>query len=130
MYSLYYYVRENGDCPCREWRDSQDGSIAPSIDARVEQLRRHGPKLLNTEMMCRVAAKKTSERIEGFYELRHEGKKWRIAVLYVARIEAFILLCGWRKNQRVQPEDIAHARVLAREYLDSDDTSERRMQCL
>jgi putative component of toxin-antitoxin plasmid stabilization module len=130
VYSLYYYVRENGDCPCRDWRTHQDGRIAPSIDARIEQLRLDGLKILNTEMMCRVKAKNDKERVPGFYELRHEGKKWRIAVLYVARIQAFILLCGWRKKQRVQPEDIAHARALAREYLDSGETSEGRMQCL
>ena len=126
MYSLYDYVRENGDCPCREWRDQQDGSISPSIDARIEQLRQHGPKLLNTEMLRRVKAKKASERIEGFYELRHEGKKWRIAVLYVVERKMFVLLCGWRKYRRVQPDDVARARALAREYLASDG----RLQCL
>jgi len=126
VYSLYYYVRDNGDCPCGDWRDSQDGSIAPSIDARIEQLRQHGPKLLNTEMMCRVKAKKASERVEGFYELRHEGKQWRIAVLYVVEKKMFVMLCGWRKYKQVQPEDIARARALAREYLGSKG----RMQCL
>ncbi len=126
MYSLYYYVRDSGHCPCKEWRDGQDGSIAPSIDARIEQLRQHGPKLLNTEMMCRVKAKKASERIDGLYELRHKGKKWRIAALYVAKNQMFVMLCGWRKYKQVQPEDIAIARALAREYLGS----KRRLQCL
>jgi putative component of toxin-antitoxin plasmid stabilization module len=100
------------------------------VDARIEQLRRNGLKLLNTEMMCPVVADKKSERVEGLYELRHEGMKWRIAVLYLAAQSAFVLLCGWRKSQRVQPRDIARARTLAREYLDSTEEHERRLECL
>ncbi len=80
-------------------------------------------------MMGRIAAKNKKERVDGFYELRHEGKKWRIAVLYVTRPARFILLCGWRKSQRVQPDDVTRARALAHEYLSTDE-SERRVECL
>ncbi len=130
MCVLFYYVRPNGRCECKEWRDQQDGSIAPSIDARIEQLRRYGLKVLNTEMMCRVKAKKPSERIPGLYELRHRGKKWRIVIIHSGSLDAFVLLCGWRKSQRVQPEDVEHARMLAREYLSSTAESEGRLICL
>lgn len=99
------------------------------MDARIEQLRRNGLKLLNTEMMCSIVAGTKTESVDGLYELRHEGKKWRIAVLYLVAQSAFVLLCGWRKSQRVQPRDIARACMLAREYLDSTEEPERRLEC-
>ena len=130
MYRLCYYVRPNGRCPCKEWREEQDQSIKPSIDARIEQLRRDGPKMLNTEMMVRITRRRARDHFAGFYELRHKGKKWRIAVYYSGETQTIVLLSGWRKSQRLQKDDVENARMLLREYLATADETQGRVEWL
>jgi len=56
-------------------------------------------------------------RIQGLYELRSEKQKWRVAVYQDQTNDIFVLLCGWRKNQWRQPEDILRAQTMQREYV-------------
>jgi putative component of toxin-antitoxin plasmid stabilization module len=107
-----YYTRPNGRQPAAEWIDDQDNSIRPSIDTRINRLDKEGLSL-SKEMLGPIKGEDSN-----LYELKHKGKKWRIATYYNYKRDVFILLCGWRKTQQKQPRDIARARRLLHEYLD------------
>lgn len=117
MYDVVYYYRPNGDCPAREWIENLDNSLVDSVDARLESLKREGMVLLGTKMMEVIRARRAKDRIHGFYELKHTGKKWRLAVYHDMKENKFVLLRGWRKSQQRQEGDIDAARNLLLEYL-------------
>jgi len=117
VYDVVYYYRPNGRSPAREWVESLDNSVTDCVDARLEYLEKKGLLLLNTEMMEWIPAKRGGARIHGFYELRHEGKKWRMGVYHDLGENKFILLDGWRKSQPKQQANIEKAIDLLQEYL-------------
>ena len=113
QYRVIYYTRPNGHQPAADWINDKDNStLWASIDARIRKLDEEGLSL-NPEILLPIKGKDSH-----LYELRHWGKKWRIATYYDKKREIFILLCGWRKTQRKQPHDVAKARRLLHEYLD------------
>lgn len=110
---VIYYTKPNGRQPAADWINDKDNStLRPSIDARIDRLDKEGLSL-NPEMLLPIKGKDSH-----LYELRHKGKKWRIATYYDKKLDIFVLLCGWRKTQRKQPLDVAKARRLLHAYLD------------
>jgi len=115
---VIYYTRPNGRQPAADWINDKDNStLWPSIDARIHRLDIEGLSL-NREMLRPIKGKDSH-----LYELRHKGKKWRIATYYNEKRDIFVLLCGWRKTQRKQPLDVAKARRLLHAYLDYEGGS-------
>ena len=86
--------------------------------------------MLNTEMMVRITSRRDRDHFAGFYELRHKGNKWRIAVYYLGEAQTIVLLSGWRKSQRLQKDDVENARMLLREYLATAHRAPRRVEWL
>jgi hypothetical protein len=116
MWRVDYYTKSNGRQPAKDWIESQDNSIRPSIDARIDMLKREGPQLPETMLVLITPRGKGEKFIPGFYELKHRGKKWRIATYHDRGKNKFVLLCGWRKSQDIQEWDIDKARKLLDEY--------------
>jgi len=119
MWPVEYYTRPDGSQPAREWISEQDNSIRDSIRDRIEKLEGNGLLLGRNGMLVpiRRKRKKRDKFIPGFYELKHRGKKWRLATYYDRGQNKFILLCGWRKHKKLQIEDVDKARELLEEYL-------------
>ena len=118
MWQVIYYTRPNGRKPAREWIEAQDSSIKPSIDARIEKLKMEGLLLRENKMMLVPIREKPGGRIvPGFYELKHSGKKWRIATYHDLKKDIFVLISGWRKSQPIQQQDVQRALRLLDEYL-------------
>lgn len=122
MWQVIYYKRPNGRQPAKKWIDDQDNSIRPSIDTRLEQLEKEETNLLiDNGMLVPVTPKRKGEKfIPGFYELKHKGKKWRIATYHDLKRDRYVLLCGWRKTQQIQEWDVDKARTLLLEYLSTE----------
>ena len=118
MWDVDYYTRPNGRKPAKEWIDDQDNSIRPSIDARIQWLRRDGLLLKDNYVLVpiedRSSRRGRSRIIPGFYELKDRGKKWRIATYYDQKKSMFLFFWGWRKTQR---REIDRAIRLLQEYL-------------
>jgi putative component of toxin-antitoxin plasmid stabilization module len=112
LYKVIYYVRPNDSSPIKEWRDVQPVNIRANIDAKVRKLAENGLALLSTDMLDNI-----SGNDKDLYELRNVGLKWRIAVYFDRPINTFILLCGWRKQKKVQKRDIQQACHYLHEYL-------------
>ena len=118
MWLVEYYTRPDGSQPAREWISEQDNSIRASIRARIEKLEENGLLLVRNGMLVPIVRKRKKDKPgPGLYELKHKGKKWRLAIYHDLRKGKFILLCGWRKSQPRQEKDIAKARALLQEYL-------------
>ena len=119
MWLVEYYTRPDGSQPAREWISEQDGSIRASIYARIETLGKEGLILRGNGILVSIIPKrkKKDKFIPGFYELKHRGKKWRLATYFDRKEGRFILLRGWRKHSRIQIEDVDKARELLEEYL-------------
>jgi len=119
MWPVEYYTRPDGSQPAREWISEQDGSIRASIYARIETLGKEGLILRGNGILVSIIPKrkKKDKFIPGFYELKHRGKKWRLATYFDRKEGRFILLRGWRKHSRIQIEDVDKARELLEEYL-------------
>ena len=58
--------------------------------------------------------------VPDFYELRHIGKKWRLAIYYDRKKNIFVLISGWRKLKQVQEPDVQRALTLLEEYLSTE----------
>ncbi len=115
---VIYYTSPRGHQPAAEWiNDKHNSTLLPSIDARIRGLDIEGLSL-NREMLRPIKGKDSH-----LYELRHKGKKWRIATYYDKKRDIFVLLCGWRKSQPRQPRDVAKARRLLHTYLDYEGGS-------
>jgi hypothetical protein len=112
LFKVIYYVRPNGRIPIKEWRDAQPFNIRANIDAKVRKLAENGLVLLGTAMLDNISGSD-----EDLYELRNVTLKWRIAVYFDRPINTFVLLHGWRKQQRMQERDIVQARRFLHEYL-------------
>ncbi len=117
MWQDVYYTRPNGHQPAREWVENQDNSIRPSIDARIQKLKDEGLLLLENEMLVPIRERPGGRVIPDFYELRHIGKKWRLATYYNRKKNTFVLISGWRKLQPIQERDVKKALTLLEEYL-------------
>jgi hypothetical protein len=117
MWKVEYYQRFNGREPAKDWKNEQDNSIKPSIDARVNMLRQEGLALIENKILEPIRESPGGKLIVNFYELRHVGKKWRLSVYYDSRKDSFILISGWRKSQRIQQQDVDVAIRLLKEYL-------------
>lgn len=117
MWQVIYYTRRNGRTPAQEWIEDQDNSIKPSIDARIEKLRTDGLLLRESGMLARISEKPGGKVVDGFYELRDVARKWRLAVYHDLNRNAFVLIHGWRKSQRIQKRDVQKALTLLDEYL-------------
>ena len=114
-----YYKDARGFFPAREFmNDRHNGSIKVNIQTTIGALEINGLGLMRTERMSFIGDRDDNgPRIQGLYELRNEKKKWRVAVYHDQAEDRFVLLCGWRKNQQRQPEDILRAQIMQREYL-------------
>ena len=117
MWQVIYHSRQNGRKPAQEWIEAQDNSIRPSIDVRIEQLRMEGPLLIENRMLVPIREKRGGKIVPGFYELKHLGKKWRIATYHDLKKNIFVLISGWRKSRQSQERDVQRALGLLREYL-------------
>lgn len=117
MWQVDYYTRPNGRKPAKEWIDDQDNSIKPSIDNRIQKLKTEGLLLLENKMLVPIREKPGGKIVPRFYELRHIGKKWRIATYYDLKKNMFVLISGWRKLRQLQEEDVRKALTLLEEYL-------------
>ena len=116
MWQVDYYTRPNGRQPAKKWIDDQDNSIKPSIDKRIQALRMKGPSL--SESMLEPIRERPGGRIvPDFYELKHIGKKWRLAIYHDRKKNVFVLISGWRKSQLIQQRDVDRALTLLSEYL-------------
>lgn len=80
MWQVEYYQRLNGREPAKDWKNEQDNSIKPSIDARINMLKQEGLVLIENKILEPIREKPGGKLILNFYELRHIGKKWRLAV--------------------------------------------------
>lgn len=117
MWRDIYYTRPNGRQPAREWVESQDNSIRPSIDARIQRLRDEGLLLVENGMLVPIREKRGKKKfIPGFYELKNRTKKWRIAVYHDLKKNSFVLIHGWRKLKESEEQEIERARRLLNEY--------------
>jgi hypothetical protein len=110
-------MRPNGRRPAQEWIDSQDNSIKPSIDVRIEKLRMEGPLLIENKMLVPIREKLGGRIVPGFYELKDLGRKWRIATYHDLNKGIFVLISGWRKSKQSQENDVQRALTLLDEYL-------------
>lgn len=117
VWQVNYYTRPNGRKPVQEWIEAQDNSIKPSIDARIEKLRMEGPLLVENGMLVPIRERPGGRIVPGFYELKHSGKKWRIATYHNLSNNTFILISGWRKSRQIQEPDVQRALRLLEEYL-------------
>ena len=83
---------------------------ASKIDARIQKLKEHALKLIDTNMMKPITGveKHIYELLPGAY---------RIIVYYDLTQLKFILLHGFRKTRQRQNKDIAHARRNLQRYL-------------
>ena len=120
MWQDIYYTRPNGRQPAREWSEEQDNSIRPSIDARRDRLRKEGLFLLENKMLVPIRERPGGRIVPDFYELRHIGKKWRLAIYYDRKKNIFVLISGWRKLEQVQEPDVQRALTLLEEYLSTE----------
>lgn len=120
MWQDIYYTRPNGRQPAREWIEEQDNSIRPSIDARRDRLKKEGLFLLETKMLEPIRERPGGRVVPDFYELRHIGKKWRLAIYYDRKKNIFVLISGWRKLEQVQEPDVQRALTLLEEYLSTE----------
>ena len=118
MWNVDYYTRLNGRKPAKEWIESQDNSIRPSIDARIQKLREEEvPLLVDNGMLVPIREKREKKKlIPGFYELKHRANKWRIAVYQDRKKNSFVLIHGWRKLKESEEQEIERARRLLNEY--------------
>jgi hypothetical protein len=118
-YPVYYYVDKRNHALVREWIGDRDNTpIRESIDSRITWLALYGDELLKQpDFLDPIEPRsKREERVIGFYELKSKSKKWRIAVYHDKQTGCFVLLYGFRKNQRKQPKDIERAYSILCEY--------------
>ena len=115
-YNIVYYKENRGTEPVADWIDDpSNANIRIGILARITDLRDHGPKLNPLKLTPLIPKGKKQERIQGFYELKHRSKGWRIALYHDLDYDCFVLLNGFRKSQ--QARGIPRAYTLVREYL-------------
>ena len=114
-----YYRDKRGNFPAHEFiNDPRNGRIKKQIEAAIAALQINGLELMYTERMSFIGVRDDGgPRIQGLYELRNEKGKWRVAVYHDKAVDKFILLCGWRKNERRQPADILKAQRMQEEYV-------------
>jgi putative component of toxin-antitoxin plasmid stabilization module len=118
MHDYIYYTKPNERQPAREWiEDRKNSTIRTSIYARLTRLSREGLALLDGKILVPIQETLHGKTIADYYELRHVGKKWRLAVYYERGKDVFVIIWGWRKDQKVQERDIAKALNLLAEYL-------------
>ena len=104
--------------PAREWiEDRKNSTIRASIDAHLTRLGQEGLALLEGKILVPIRETPNGRIVTDFYELRHLGKKWRLAVYYERVKDVFVIIWGWRKDQPVQERDVAKALNLLAEYL-------------
>ena len=112
LYRVVYYVRPDGTSPVRDWIANQDNSIRPNIRAKIEWLRKNGPKVEGTKSFEHIPGPDN-----GLWELRNVGLGWRIVTHHDLDEGRFVLLYGFRKKKKkVQRSDFAMARRLLHEY--------------
>ena len=120
VWQVNYYTKPNGRKPAKEWIDAQDNSIKPSIDARIEKLRMEGLLLIENGMLVPIRERPGGRVVPNFYELKHNGKKWRIATYHDLKKHIFLLISGWRKSRQIQEPDVQRALRLLNEYLSTE----------
>jgi len=115
-YDIVYYKDNRGTEPVADWiGDPSNANIRIGIFARITDLRDYGPNLNPIKLPPIVPRGKKRERINGFYELKHRSKGWRIACYHDLDYDWFVLLNGFRKSQ--QARGIRRAYTLVHEYL-------------
>lgn len=110
-YKVIYFTKPSGRQPVARWRDTRSKRARADIDAKRRKLEERGLGLLKSEMLDKLSGD------SDFYELRNVSLKWRIAVYFDRAINTFVLLHGFRKQKRVQQQDVEQARRLLYEYL-------------
>ena len=118
MHDYIYYTKPNERQLAREWiEDRKNSTIKASIDARLTKLSQEGLALLEGKILVPIQETPNGRIVTDYYELRHVGKKWRLAVYYERAKDVFVIIWGWRKDQKVQERDVAKALNLLDEYL-------------
>jgi phage-related protein len=110
MWDIEYYTRPSGDRPVREWLGQLSAAYRKVIRAKIVSLAYHGTELLSTKALKHILG---ADR--DFYELR--GGRCRIAVYFDGAAQKFVLLHGFIKTRDNERREIARARDLLREYL-------------
>jgi len=110
MWDIEYYTRPSGDQPVREWIGQLSVAYRKVIRAKIVSLADHGTELLATKMLERILG---ADR--DFYELR--GGRCRSAVYFDGEAQKFVLLHGFIKTRDNERREIARARDLLHEYL-------------
>lgn len=111
MYAYDYFTKGNGEQPLRAWLDSLTLKERSVIWDKIEKLSQEGLKLLRTKMM---------ETIQGynpvFYELK--AGQIRVGVYFDQDKNLFLLLHGWRKQKKRQPNEVHQTFLYLMEYLE------------
>jgi hypothetical protein len=111
-YTVGYYVRPDGTSPARVWIAEQDKSVRPKIHARIEWLRKNGPKVEGTKSFEYIPGPDN-----GLWELRGVALGWRIVTYHDLDEGRYVLLNGFhKKKKKEQQSDFAKARKLLHEY--------------
>ncbi len=110
MWDIEYYTRPSGDQPVRGWIGELSVSYRKVIRAKIVSLAHHGTELLATKILERILGADSD-----FYELR--GGRCRIAVYFDGAAQKLVLLHGFIKTRDNERREIARARDLLHEYL-------------
>jgi len=109
LYKVEYFVRINGSCPASEWLDSLGTRVSAIVMAKFRMLEAEGLKLLGTNVLKHIIGQ------PNLYEVRHSS--YRIITYFDERINAFILLNGFRKQRMNERGEILRGIELKDEYL-------------
>ena len=108
MWHVDYYTEPSGRIPVAEWFDSLDRKTSAYMQDKVVRLQQNGLVLLNTSMMKPIRGYSSD-----FYEIKYGG--YRIVIYHEIESNAFILLHGFKKEQRRESREIETAYSRLRE---------------
>ena len=122
MIEVIFYKDKSGSELAYEWlKEPSQSSFKKSIYARITMLRSQGISLLNNKRILEPISPRghKEKRINGFYELKHHGQEWRIALYHDIKRNIFVLFCGWKKTSSgSHQQGINRAYSLMYEYLE------------
>jgi len=111
------YIKLNGENPSEEFITSLPVKDRAVVRSKIVTLGQEGTLLMGTHMLERIQSlSKKEKQDKDLYEL--VCGKYRIGTYFDSSKQSFILLCGWKKTKKIQPDDIKHCRALLHEYLD------------
>jgi len=107
MWGIGYYTEPSGRRPVAEWLADLDKKVSAHIYDKIVRLQQNGLMLVNTNMMAPIKGFGGD-----FYELKYSN--YRVAVYHKKASNTFILLHGFKKEQRRESKEIetAYSRLL------------------